>query len=267
MQGSILSAAMTSNQGVILGDDGVRYTFTPAGWQDSSTKAVVGMRVSFEAQGGNAVGVLQASGVSTREAVPTLEVIPPARPPHGDGPPATPQPAGPPAASASREAHSNAPSPTAPQTPDSFQNVVSRRSLSIQDIELGRVVTSLMLMSLLTLFMMMIFLVIAIIVARSTEDQVVTIITIIFLMIGASAIGIQGGRIAGGIMNAIVSGVIASIVAVISNFITVQVINVYIQTMPFTNEGVAQGAILTSLVTALPLLFATVFAGGWYGRR
>lgn len=266
MQGSILSAAMTSNQGVILGDDGVRYTFTPAGWLDSSTKAVVGMRVSFEAQGGNAVGVSQASGVSGQAAALALEALS-ERPPHGDGAPATPQLARPPEASASREVHPSTPGPTAPQTPDSFQNVVSRRSLSIQDIELGRVVTSLMLMSLLTLFMIMIFLVIAIIVARSTEDQVVTIITIIFLMIGASAIGIQGGRIAGGIMNAIVSGLIASIVAVISNFITVQVINVYIQTMPFTNEGVAQGAILTSLVTALPLLFATVFAGGWWGRR
>ena len=31
MQGSILSAAMTSDQCVILGDDGARYTLIPAG--------------------------------------------------------------------------------------------------------------------------------------------------------------------------------------------------------------------------------------------
>ena len=256
MQGSILSAAMSSNQGVILGEDGVRYTFTPAGWLDSSTKAEVGMRVSFDAQGQNAVGISQ---VSASQIIPAH--------PSSSGTPAIPQPAGYPELSTPRESRSNTLSSDDPQPPDPFQNLVSKRSLSIQDIELGRVVTSLMLMSLLTLLMIMIFLVVAIIVARSTEDQVVTIITIIFLMIGASAIGIQGGRIAGGITNAVVAGIIAAIVAMISNVITVQVMNVYIETMPFANEGVAQGAILTSLVTALPLLFATVFAGGWWGRR
>lgn len=266
MQGSILSAAMTSNQGVILGDDGVRYTFTPTGWLDSSTKAVTGMRVSFEAQGPNAVGISQVSDAPGQPTAPASQ-IPPAQPPHGYGLSTTPQQAGPPAASASQEPHPNTPSPASPQTPDSFENVVSRRSVSIQDIDIGRVVTSLMLMSLLSLLMIMIFLVIAVIVARSTEDQAVTIITIIFLMIGASAIGIQGGRIAGGIMNAIVSGLIAAIVTMISNFITVQIMNIYVDTMPFVNGGVAQGAILTSLITALPLLFATVFAGGWYGRK
>ena len=256
MQGSILSAAMTSNQGVILGEDGVRYTFTPTGWRDGSTKAVTGMRVSFEAQGPNAVGISQVSPSQ----------VTPAYPPSG-GSSAIPQSAGYPVGSTPREAHSNTQGPDDPQTPDSFENVVARRSLSIRDIDIGRVVTSLMLMSLLSLLMIMIFLVIAVIVARSTEDQAVTIITIIFLMIGASFIGMQGGRIAGGIMNAIVSGLIAAIVTMISNFITVQIMNVYVDTMPFATAGVAQGAILTSLITALPLLFATVFAGGWYGRK
>ena len=51
MQGQILSAAVTSNQGVILGDDGARYTFMPEAWRDPSVRAWVGMRVTFEARG------------------------------------------------------------------------------------------------------------------------------------------------------------------------------------------------------------------------
>ena len=58
--------ASTGNQGVILGDDGGRYTFTPAGWRDPSVRAVAGMRVDFEARDAHAVSIYPVPG-----AVPT----------------------------------------------------------------------------------------------------------------------------------------------------------------------------------------------------
>ncbi len=55
MQGRILSAGKA--QGIVLGDDGVRYTFTPLVWQDSSVQPATGMRVEFEPRGQHAVSV------------------------------------------------------------------------------------------------------------------------------------------------------------------------------------------------------------------
>lgn len=66
MQGVILSAG--SAQGLILGDDGVRYTFTPLGWQDSSAAPVAGMRVEFEARGAQAVGIVPIPGAAPAAA-------------------------------------------------------------------------------------------------------------------------------------------------------------------------------------------------------
>ena len=57
MQGSILSMPSASNQGIILGDDGIRYTFTALGWRDQTVKAVPGMKVNFDLRGTHAVGV------------------------------------------------------------------------------------------------------------------------------------------------------------------------------------------------------------------
>lgn len=51
MQGQILSASVTGNQGVILGDDGVQYSFTATDWRDNSARAASGMRVDFSGQG------------------------------------------------------------------------------------------------------------------------------------------------------------------------------------------------------------------------
>ena len=60
MQGVILSAGTA--QGLILGDDGVRYTFTPLGWQDEGASPQPGMRVDFEVRGSQAVGVYPVPG-------------------------------------------------------------------------------------------------------------------------------------------------------------------------------------------------------------
>lgn len=58
MQGIILSASVTGNQGLILGDDGSRYTFTSRSWQDYSAKAFAGMRVEFKDEGAFATNVV-----------------------------------------------------------------------------------------------------------------------------------------------------------------------------------------------------------------
>lgn len=79
MRGVILSAG--SAQGLVLGDDGVRYTFISSSWQDSTLKARPGIRVDFTEQGAYAtnVRVTQGQGVATY-AAPTLPYQPPTVP-------------------------------------------------------------------------------------------------------------------------------------------------------------------------------------------
>ena len=99
MQGVILSAGTA--QGLILGDDGARYTFTPLGWRDDGASPQPGMRVDFEVRGSHAVGIYPVPGgapaPSSAPGVPpdlpshpatTPSHFPPARP--GAAPPAGP---------------------------------------------------------------------------------------------------------------------------------------------------------------------------------
>ena len=75
MHGQILYVAATINQGVILGDDGARYTFTPMEWQDNSVKAVSGMRVEYKAQDPYAedVRVIQGATYSSAPVSDSLQ--------------------------------------------------------------------------------------------------------------------------------------------------------------------------------------------------
>ncbi len=61
MQGQILDYSIQTNEGVISGEDGSRYTFAGSAWSDS-TPPTRGMRVDFEVQGTDAVGVYRALG-------------------------------------------------------------------------------------------------------------------------------------------------------------------------------------------------------------
>ena len=91
MKGVILSAGTA--QGLILGDDEVRYTFTPLGWRDKGTPPAVGMRVDFEVRGSHAVGIYPISGpVPTPPAAPKVPPAPPdtALPPTPGALPPTP---------------------------------------------------------------------------------------------------------------------------------------------------------------------------------
>ena len=72
MRGQILDTAITSNQGLIFGDDGARYAFGEDGWGDPSVKAVAGMRVEFNIQCG------AATEVSVIQSAPSPAPPPPA---------------------------------------------------------------------------------------------------------------------------------------------------------------------------------------------
>ena len=59
MNGQILDYSAQTNSGVIAGDDGNRYNFVGAEWKDQAIPNR-GMRVDFEAQGGDAVAIYRA---------------------------------------------------------------------------------------------------------------------------------------------------------------------------------------------------------------
>ena len=72
---------------MVLGDDGVRYAFTPLGWRDAAVQPVVGMRVDFEVRGQHAVGVypisdpLPPTPTPSAPTQPASQVQPPAQAP------------------------------------------------------------------------------------------------------------------------------------------------------------------------------------------
>ena len=71
MQGVILSVGRA--QSLILGDDGLRYTFTPLDWQNQNITPEVGMRVDFEVRDSHAAAVYP---------IPDATFAPAVQPPH-----------------------------------------------------------------------------------------------------------------------------------------------------------------------------------------
>ena len=106
MKGTILSVASASGQGLILGDDGERYTYTALGWRDSTVGAASGMVVDFEVRGSHAVGIYPLPGQT-----------PPVQPP-SSGPVTPQQPVQPPF---SGPATPGAVTPQQPVQPPSFE--------------------------------------------------------------------------------------------------------------------------------------------------
>ena len=96
MQGTIIAIATQSNQGIILGDDGVHYTYTTFGWRDSMAGAAPGMKVDFDVRGSHAVGIYPLPGAAPspytnpRAAPGSFQPLPPTYPPGSVHPPATP---------------------------------------------------------------------------------------------------------------------------------------------------------------------------------
>ena len=134
MQGQILNASAVSNQGVILGDDGARYTFTPRDWQGGSMKAAAGMRVDFEDQSSYAAYVRPIQGAPHPSAAPAfppavtaapINPVPPVQPsppaptaPINPVPPVQPSPPTPTAPiNPAPPVQPSPPTPTAPVNP------------------------------------------------------------------------------------------------------------------------------------------------------
>ena len=95
MRGQILNAT-AGNRGIILGENGSRYTFTPDEWGNSSFDAVPGMQVEFGVRGHLATDVRSLDPAPTYEAPsPPLAPSPPishAPPPQAPHPYTPPQP-------------------------------------------------------------------------------------------------------------------------------------------------------------------------------
>jgi phage shock protein PspC (stress-responsive transcriptional regulator) len=69
MRGRILECIVSSNQGLIAGDDGLRYTFAGAEWKTASVLPQSGTPVDFVAAGdmATAVYVFAPAGVGSRD--------------------------------------------------------------------------------------------------------------------------------------------------------------------------------------------------------
>ena len=61
MQGNILSFTVQDGQGLISGDDGIRYTFTGAEWRENAAP-YLGERVDFQPEGTQALAVYRVMG-------------------------------------------------------------------------------------------------------------------------------------------------------------------------------------------------------------
>jgi TM2 domain-containing membrane protein YozV len=58
MRGQVLGVDRVSGEGQISGEDGLRYTFTPADWSDSKGPAV-GVRIDFATEGTRALRIFR----------------------------------------------------------------------------------------------------------------------------------------------------------------------------------------------------------------
>ena len=81
MQGTIQNPANQNGQGVILGDDGVTYTYTMLGWRDAATPATSGMRVDFDTRGAHAVAIYAVPDALRPLANPAPPPMAPQAPP------------------------------------------------------------------------------------------------------------------------------------------------------------------------------------------
>ena len=81
MQGTIQNPANQNGQGVILGDDGITYTYTMLGWRDAATPATSGMRVDFDTRGAHAVAIYAVPDALRPLANPAPPPMAPQAPP------------------------------------------------------------------------------------------------------------------------------------------------------------------------------------------
>ncbi len=115
MQGTVLKVAEPGGEGLILGDDGVQYTYTPMGWRVPTTRAFSGMKVDFETRGSHAVGVYPLPGQTPPPPPPIPTPVVPSAPEYQQ--PGAPPPPLPPVAPGPSQYQQPGAPPPAPANP------------------------------------------------------------------------------------------------------------------------------------------------------
>lgn len=279
MQGTILNVASQSNQGIILGDDGIHYTYTTFGWRNTTVAATLGMKVDFDVRGSHAVGIYQLPGAAppsyTNPAVPqsSLQPLPqqpsyvnpsqpaaPAQPPPPQVPPYNPvqppqtpaaaqPPYTPPPTASPTPAQPPPPQPAAynpgtPYPPPQYQPVAAGKSAGI---DVGAIIGGIAWMFLLS-----------------------AIISLFIPIIGPMIGGFVGGRKSGGFVNAAIAALISAILIGGVTYLIVDFIVSFIESLPIIGfiilatpigDLLTTGAVILALLNALPMLLLALIGG------
>lgn len=272
MQGSILQAASTGGQGLILGDDGIHYTFTPTGWQGDPTQAMVGMRVDFEERGTHAVAIYPVPGATPvppsqpiYQPPPAAQIQPP--PPVLSPPPPPVQPVAPPqppypstyAPPAQTPANHPAPPPYTPSQPPPPTTPAGPAPSYIPGqpppaaapksggIDAGKIVGGIAWMFLLS-----------------------AILSIFLPLLGPMIGGFVGGRKSGSFLNAVLAALISAVAIGGVTFLIVDLIVSFIESLPLIGAIIlatpignilTTGAVIFALLNALPMLLLALIGG------
>lgn len=243
MQGTVLSVGAPNVQGVILGDDGVRYTYTLAGWRTAGVTGAPGMKVDFEIRGSHAVGVYPLPGQAPTYAnTATIPQPPPPvvnpgygnqppppvmNPGYGNQPPAGPPPGQPPVITGGYQNQPATPAPSA-QAPV----VTAAKSDGLKP---GKIIAGIACMNLLS--------------------WVLFFLPLINQLIG----GFVGGRVAGSFKNAALASLVSAVLLWLVVFLLAQAVISLITSPPIIGGIIKSllGDLLTggSLVIAFVIVF------------
>ena len=269
MKGTVQDVAPQGGQGLILGDDGVRYTYTPLGWRDSTVSAAPGMSVDFEARGSHAVGIYPMPGQT-----PMSGQIPPVQPPSYGSPtpghtmpqqpvpplptvPATPvNPVPPPQpvpATPANPVPPPQPVPPPPAVPATSANPVPPPQpvppppASSGGIDIGKIIGGMALMFLLS-----------------------ALLSLFLPVIGPMIGGFIGGRKSGGFLNSVLAALLSAVALGGVTFLIVDFIVSFIEGLPIIGaiilatpigDLLTGGAVILALLNALPMLVFALVGG------
>ena len=242
MQGTVLSVGAPNVQGVILGDDGVRYTYTLAGWRTAGVTGAPGMKVDFEIRGSHAVGVYPLPGQAPTYANTATTPQPPpvmnpgygnqppppvVNPGYGNQPPAGPPPGQPPVITGGYQNQPATPAPSA-QAPV----VTAAKSDGLNP---GKIIAGIACMNLLS--------------------WALFFLPLINQLIG----GFVGGRVAGSFKNAALASLVSAVLLWLVVFLLAQAVISLITSPPIIGGIIKMllGDLLTggSLVIAFVIVF------------
>lgn len=265
MQGTILSIASQSNQGVIIGDDGNQYTYTVLGWRDSAMSATPGMKVDFDVRGSHAVAIYPLPGTTPSpyanpgaaqgsfQPLPTTYqtggVQPPPTAPTPSvqslptqatsPPPAAPTPPAPSPPSQATQYNPGASYPTAQTTP--------AETAKPGKFDIGKILEGMAWMCLLS-----------------------TVLAIFLPFIGPIIGGFVGGRKSGSFANSAIAALISAVLIGGITFLLMALIVGFVESLPiigfiFSLTGMGDfltgAAVIVALANALPMLVFALIGG------